>query len=201
MTARGNSVLARILILGFLPVALSCLSDIFDNKDHYYPLDDQYKIKFNSGDSLTYNSSAGRNFKLRITSIVKGRHVTSRRNGGKPPFNITETQEINFDSVYTNPGPISANALKHVIFVRHIGGSTWVEWQTGLYVAAIESQPIYYEALKLNTKTFSHVYQLKSDSTKGSIYPSTIVTWYYNHPFGFVGFTLKTGEVFELDAK
>ncbi len=162
------------------------LFDLFDNDDKFFPLEDQYKIKFNQGDTLTYTDQSGTIFRLVISEIRYTTHARSRK-GSSGPYNIFERQAVYYDSVF------SSSATWGGIFTQQPTG--YVNWPPGLYGTGVGGEFNYHEQVTLNSKVYRAVYKLEGESRA----PGFITTWYYSYAYGFVAFDRSNGQLFTLE--
>lgn len=161
--------------------------DLFDGRDKYYPLEDQYKIKFKQGDILKYTDQFGATFELEITMISIDKRVASRK-GSSGPYTTTEYQTVHYDTANVISSP---NTWFNIYSQQPMMRS--VNWEPGLY-GYTGGDTGYFEQVTLNSKVYHSVYKLEGKARA----PSLITTWYYSYAYGFVGFERSNGQRFTL---
>jgi hypothetical protein len=170
---------------------LTGCDDLFDNDDHYFPLNDKYRIAFNAGEVLKYRNSLGDEFQLKIMeSSIRTRKEGRKGSSLKPPYDIYEYQLVIYDSVFKNlrtkdtQGIYTQNPYRSVVV-----------WKNNLVYYNLNSIPT--QTMVLNGATYLDVFVFlaSATTTKSS---NNIETWYYTYKYGFVGFKLKGGEYYNL---
>lgn len=197
----------------YLLLVISIMScTVFLERDSYVNLSASYKTILKVTDTLNYKNHNGHVVQFEVKGIANGQKMTSKTGSSyKSPYTYHEFEAVYLDTLGKAIPPQFKNTLnahnlasvqpkltlyEYICLIKSSGGASII-WFNQL--SKSEKEGRYSVSKKLIFQTFADVLEFSLDASLVTSLPdSRIITWYYNHKLGIVGFQLKNGLLYEL---